>query len=103
MKDEAERIAAGPFRITRKWLEADQFGARIPKWARQLAFGGYREKGWSAFDQTKAGHLVATGNWGDELWLRSDGVFCCTRYPQGYSVEAAIELGRVLEGQSHAE
>lgn len=69
----------------------------FPAWARHLAIGGYREQGWTAFDGNRAGAVVATGEWGHELFLMSDGSIACTEYPEGYA--AAIRQPSKGEGE----
>ena len=81
------------WQINRAEHERDPYGKTIPKWAHGLAICGYREQGWTAVAQP-GGNTVATGDWGDELWLLDDGRFACPQYPDGYSVEAAVERGR---------
>jgi hypothetical protein len=75
--------------IAKRWkpnrAECEREDARsFPEWGRHLAIGGYREQGWVAFDQNKRGAVVATGAWGDEIFLMSDGSIACTKYPDGY-------------------
>ncbi len=56
-------------------------------------FFGYREQGWVA--QIKDTE-IGSGAWGDELVRLRDGRIVCTRYPAGYSHEAALTRGAAL-------
>lgn len=58
--------------ILRKDIESERTAA-IPKWAEHLLIGGYREHGWTAFDQTNKGSILASGKWGDSLALLKNG------------------------------
>ena len=86
-------------KIANRWKIGRPKGARadrlkVPKWVqqRQLLIGGYAEQGWSAFDQTDYGTMVATGEWGDELAELEDGNIICTQYPLGYPNHKANRL-----------
>ena len=58
-------------------------GRGIPSWAHHLGVGGFAEQGWAAYDQRQNGKKVASGEWGDEIFLMQDGSIACTRYPDG--------------------
>lgn len=77
--------------LRRQAIEGDPFGKTIPPWASHLAIGGFREQGWTAYDQSNGGKTVATGKWGEQLWIGPRGLVCCTEYPDGQQVRAHLE------------
>ena len=89
-----EQVALQSWRIERP-QGADAGHLVVPAWVqqRQLMIGGFLEQGWAAYDQTDAGRMVATGQWGDELIERADGTLeALARQPLAARV-AELEAG----------